>query len=66
MGALWERPAFREIGVNGECTAYTGQSAAPKKDTVRLNPRLRKTDLPAGGNVPTVSVLDKSHTNSAR
>jgi len=29
MGEPWEKPAFHEVSVNGECTAYVGALQEP-------------------------------------
>ena len=29
MKPAWERPEFREVRVNGECTAYSGAGGGP-------------------------------------
>jgi hypothetical protein len=66
MGALWERPIFREIGVNGECTAYAGQRAAPENDPRRLDPRLQTPDPQVGENAPVVFVHNEGDANSTQ
>ena len=32
MKEQWERPAFRDVRVNGECTSYSGQVPATEAD----------------------------------
>jgi hypothetical protein len=34
MKERWERPAFQEVGINGECTAYSGRDTAPEGDAL--------------------------------
>ena len=46
MGKTWKKPAFQEVSVNGECTAYSG---ANTNDERALRDEISCTLVPEDG-----------------